>query len=334
MQITIFYEFTKALLKSKIIRYAVGFLNKTPPEMKGDRIMAYPLVEGNIGEYCTLNGEKVAFDSEKGRALFVPTEEITYYESVRFQEDVLLFWEDHMQRLHKSVEAKENFPIDPDTYHFIANSMIWDSGMADGNVRIVITKSLYLVYLSNMTYPTPDMYKEGIVTTSLTWERVEPHVKVFRGDYKKAVAEASSRQTSFGLPYEVILRGNDGKFVEGGRSTFCVLSKDTVYSPSEDLILIGITRKYVKDAIREAGLKLEEGAFTMEDLVKMETEEDDGPPKMGLFVTSSPFDILPVASIDEQKFSSADCPALQNLMVSYQKIVHEYIDTHAHVDSF
>ncbi len=301
---------------------------------KGVWIMAYPLVEGNIGEFCILNGEKVAFDSATGRSLFIPTDDITYYESVRFQEGVLLFWEDHMQRLEKSVAAKEAFLIEPDLYHKLASSLIKDSGLTYGNVRVVITHSLNLVYLSNMTYPTPEMYKDGIVTTSLTWERVEPHVKVFRGDYKKAVAEASSRQTSFGLPYEVILRGNDGKFVEGGRSNFFVLYKDTVYSPSEELILIGITRKYVKNAIAEAGLKLEEGAFTMEELVRMETEEDDGPPKMGLFVTSSPFDILPVASIDEQKFSSADCPALQELMVSYQKIVHEYIDTHAHVESF
>ncbi|MBP5417527.1 MAG: aminotransferase class IV, partial [Clostridiales bacterium] len=175
---------------------------------------------------------------------------------------------------------------------------------------------------------------EGIVTKSLTWERVEPHVKVFRGDYKKAVAEAQNTKTSFGMPYEVILRGNDGKFVEGGRSNFFVLHKDTVYSPSEDLILIGITRKYVKDAIKDAGLKLQEGAFTMEDLVKMEKEEDDGPPELGLFVTSSPFDILPVESIDDVKFRSAQCPKLQDLMASYQKIVHEYIDRHAHLESY
>ena len=334
MQITIFFEFTKEVLKSRIIRYAGGFLYKTIPAWKGVRIMAYPLVEGNIGNYCTLNGEKVLFDSVEGRALFIPTEEITYYESVRFQNGVLLFWEDHMQRLHKSVEAKENFPIDPDTYHFYAQNLIWDSGMADGNVRVVITRTKNLIYLSNMTYPTADMYESGIVTKSLTWERVEPHVKVFRGDYKKAVAEAQNTKTSFGMPYEVILRGKDGKFVEGGRSNFFVLYKDTVYSPSEDLILIGITRKYVKNAITEAGLKLEEGAFTMDELVKMEKEEDDGPPKMGLFVTSSPFDILPVASIDDVAFPSAQCPALQKLMTSYQKIVHEYIDTHAHVDSF
>jgi branched-chain amino acid aminotransferase len=296
--------------------------------------MAYPLVEGNIGEYCSLNGNKVLFDSPEGSRLFLPTDEITYYESVRFQEGVLLFWGDHMERLHKSVAAKENFPIDPDTYRFIAENMIWESGASDGNVRVVITKTKYLIYFSNMTYPTPEMYKEGIVTKSLTWERVEPHVKVFRGDYKKAVADAQNTKTSFGMPYEVILRGNDGKFVEGGRSNFFVLHKDTVYSPSEDLILIGITRKYVKDAIKDAGLKLQEGAFTMEDLVKMEKEEDDGPPELGLFVTSSPFDILPVESIDDVKFRSAQCPKLQDLMASYQKIVHEYIDTHAHVDSY
>ncbi len=296
--------------------------------------MAYPLVEGNIGEYCTLNGKKVLFDSVEGSELFLPTDEITYYESIRFQEGVLLFWGDHMERLHKSVAAKEDFPIDPDTYRFIAENMIWESGMSDGNVRVVVTKTRNLIYFSNMTYPTTEMYQEGIVTKSLTWERVEPHVKVFRGDYKKAVAEAQNTETSFGMPYEVILRGNDGKFVEGGRSNFFVLYKDTVYSPSEDLILIGITRKYVKDAIKDAGLFLKEGAFTMEDLVKMEKEEDDGPPSLGLFVTSSPFDILPVESIDDQKFRSAECPKIRDLMASYQKIVHAYIDSHAHLESF
>ena len=305
-----------------------------PVKTKGEEQMAYPLVEGNIGNYCLLNGLKVDFNSIEGQELFIPTEEITYYESIRFQEGVLLFWGDHMERLRKSVEAKENFPIDPDSYRFLAESLIWDSGMANGNIRVVLTKSLNLIYLSNMTYPTEEMYRDGIVTRSLTWERVEPHVKVFRGDYKKAVAETQSTPTSFGMPYEVILRGNDGKFVEGGRSNFFVLHENTVYSPSEDLILIGITRKYVKNAIAEAGLKLEEGAFTMDELVRMEKEEDDGPPKMGLFVTSSPFDILPVASIDDVKFRSASCPALQKLMASYQKIVHEYIDTHAHVDSY
>ena len=76
--------------------------------------MAYPLVEGNIGKYCILNGRKVDFDSAEGQELFVPTDDITYYESIRFQKGVLLFWEDHMERLRKSVEAKENFPIDPD----------------------------------------------------------------------------------------------------------------------------------------------------------------------------------------------------------------------------
>lgn len=320
--------FTKHLLKSKIIRYAGAFDAKAFHEKKGDRSMAYPLVEGNIGTYCTLNGEKVAFDAPEASRLFIPTEEITYYESVRFQQGILLFWEDHMQRLQKSVEAKEDFPIDPDTYHFAAESMIWESGMSDGNIRVVITKSLWLVYLSNMTYPTAEMYKNGIVTTNLQWERVEPHVKVFRGDYKKAVAEASSRKTPFGMPYEVILSGKDGKLVEGGRSNFFVMYKDTVYSPSEDLILIGITRKYVKNAIAEAGLSLEEGSFSLEELVRMETEEDDGPPELALFVTSSPFDILPVYSVEDYAFRSSECPNLIKLMDCYQKIVHGYIDLH------
>jgi branched-chain amino acid aminotransferase len=130
------------------------------------------------------------------------------------------------------------------------------------------------------------------------------------------------------MPYEVILSGKDGKLVEGGRSNFFVLYKDTVYSPSEDLILIGITRKYVKDAIAESGLALEEGAFSLEELVRMEKEEDDGPPELALFVTRSPFDLLPVHSVEDYEFRSSECPKLLGLMESYQKIVHRYIELH------
>lgn len=284
--------------------------------------MAYPLVENQIGDSCILNGRVVRFDSDEGAALFLPTDEITYYESVRFQEGVLLFWEDHMERLHNSVMAKEAFEIEPKSYYEYARRLIQSSGTGEGNVRVVLTSGKTLVYLCNMSYPSEEMYCDGIVTRSLTWERVEPHVKVFRGNYKTAVATTQNTPTSFGLPYEVILRGNDGKFVEGGRSNFFVLYKDTVYTPSEDLILIGITRKYVKDAIREAGLTLVEGTFTMEELIRLEEEE---PSQLGLFVTSSPFDILPVASIDEQAFKSSQCAALVELMKSYQKIVHAYI---------
>ncbi len=289
--------------------------------------MPFPMLENASGSFCIYNGEKISYDSAVGASLSNPIADIIYYESIRIREGILIFFENHMTRLMRSIEAKENFSLDTELLYTYAMRLINESEprVTDGNLRIVITHNAILVHFSDAIYPSAELFQEGIISASLLWERREPQVKVFREDYKTAVYNKMHAPAAFGLPYEVLLYDKDGRYTEGSRSNFFVMLGRTVYSPPEEAILIGITRKYVLQAIRDCGLQYEERTFTLEELVRLRDHASSLQDAPALFVTSSPFDILPIRSVDDQLFSSASNASLQQLSEAYRSIVDAYV---------
>lgn len=296
--------------------------------------MTFPMLEKPLGDYCYFNGIKTYYNSAEGQDLFKPTDSVIYYESIRFQRKVMLFFEDHMVRLHRSVEAKENFRVDSNLLFETASKLINEQvpELSDGNLRIVLTSKSILIHFSDVYYPSEEMYSKGIVSATLSWDRFEPQVKVFRADFKQAVADVFAKETSCGIPYEVLLRDSNGKIYEGSRSNFFVLHDKTVYSPPASQILIGITRKYVMLSLEKAGFKYLEKSFSLEEIISMRDQSEIDNLPFSVFVTSSPFDILPIRSIDNEIFFSADCPQLQKLSQEYQSIVNYYIQSRQNED--
>lgn len=74
--------------------------------------MSFPVIEHAKGDYCYCNGEKILLSSDLGRSLKEPVDQTIYYESIRFKSGVMVFFEDHMLRLYRSVQAKEAFDFD------------------------------------------------------------------------------------------------------------------------------------------------------------------------------------------------------------------------------
>lgn len=292
--------------------------------------MSFPMLENPSGEYCYLNGKKILLSSAEGKSLLEPVDDIIYYESIRFQDGVLLFFENHMLRLLQSIDAKEMFVLDTDVLFDNAMKMIGeaDPPVKDGNIRIVVTSKSNLIHFSHVVTPPADAFIHGVPTSILPWERVDPQVKVFRSDYKKAVAEKMSEATAYGIPFEVLLADKKGQITEGSRSNFFVLYHGIVYSPPEALILIGITRRYVLQSVRRAGLVYKEALFSLDDLVRMRDKENISGDSVAVFITSSPFDILPIQSIGDEVFMSAHNRDLAKISEIYQSIVNHYIDTH------
>ena len=99
-------------------------------------------------------------------------------------------------------------------------------------------------------------------------------------------------------------------------SNLFVIRDGQVYSAPDDKILIGITRKRVMEALKRSGLELQIGMFKPEEL---DTSKD------AIFVSSTPFDILPVRYIDNYEFKSADNEILQMISKMYQEYTSEYI---------
>jgi len=292
--------------------------------------MSFPMMENPSGDFCYCSGKKVLLSSQEGKDLLEPVSDVIYYESIRVRDGVLLFFENHMLRLLQSIEAKESFLLDTDILFDTAMKMLSEASppMRNGDIRIVVTNKVNLIHFSCVVAAPPDSFAAGIPVSLMFWERLDPQVKVFRSDYKKAVAAKLSEPTLFGPPFEILLTDRKGQITEGSRSNFFVLYHGVVYSPPEPLILIGITRKYVLQSVRKAGLVYKEALFSLEDLIRMRDESKSPNDSVALFVTSSPFDILPVHSVDEEVFLSALNEDLAKISEFYQSIVCHYIESH------
>ena len=279
--------------------------------------MAYPLMEhltGNGFLYC---GKYYRVSSELTESLQRPVDIKTYYETVRVMDGVLLFVEDHLARLVKSVKGLENFPVDTAGILSEAYSLIDMDGVTDGSIRIVLTKESLLIHQADITLPSEELFEQGINTSLLNWERQTPNLKIFRGDYKTKVNEKFREANSHGLPFELVLSDNDGRLYEGSMSNLFVIRDGQVYSAPDDKILIGITRKRVMEALKRSGLELQTGTFRPEEL---------DPANDAVFVSSTPFDILPVRYIDDYEFRSSDNEILKMISKMYREYTSEYID--------
>ena len=279
--------------------------------------MAYPLMEHLTGKGFLYCGKYYRVSSELTESLQKPVDIRIYYETIRVKDGVLLFVEDHLQRLVNSVKGLENFPVDTSKILAEAYSFIDMDGIKDGSVRIVLTKETLLIHQADITIPTSEQFENGINTSILNWERKTPNLKIFRGDYKTTVNEKFKEENSHGLPFELVLTDNDGKLYEGSMSNLFVIRDGKVYSAPDNKILIGITRKRVMTALERSGLKLEIGTFAPEDL---------DPKADAVFVSSTPFDILPVKYMDDYEFDSANNEILKMISKMYQEYTSEYID--------
>ena len=279
--------------------------------------MAYPLMEhltGNGFLYC---GKYYRVSSELTESLQRPVDIKTYYETVRVKDGVLLFVEDHLARLVKSVKGLENFPVDTAWILSEAYSLIDMDGVTDGSIRIVLTKESLLIHQADITLPSEELFEQGINTSLLNWERQTPNLKIFRGDYKTKVNEKFREANSHGLPFELVLSDNEGRLYEGSMSNLFIIRDGQVYSAPDEKILIGITRKRVMEALKRSGLELQIGMFRPDEL---------DPAKDAVFVSSTPFDILPVRYIDNYEFGSSDNEILKMISTMYKEYTSEYID--------
>ena len=279
--------------------------------------MQYPIIEQPLGAKYYLDGKLIDADSVSALELLKPSDVVKYYETIRIKDGVLLFIEDHMSRLSKSVKGIEDFAVDTEYISGEAKKFLKDVDFKEeGNLRIVLTNDKLVIHICEGHIPPQELFSTGIATNILNWERVDPNLKVFRGDYKAAVAECFSRAGKYGLPYELLLTDRNNKVYEGSKSNFFAIIGNKVYSAPDDKILIGITRSRVMSSLKKAGIELCEGTFTLDELVSNDA---------ALFVSSTPFDILPVTYVEDKVFNSVSNPILTQISREYRSITEQYI---------
>lgn len=242
-----------------------------------------------------------------------------FYEVIQVRAGVPLFWDDHMARLTRSLAAAAGFSADVGRLERDAAEYLALSGVSAGNLKLVLTDRYELMHWSVSAYPTPAMFEHGVDVGVLSWVRHDPNVKQVHADYKRAVASAFEQPGPFGPYYELLLADPAGRLTEGSRSNLFFTSGKTVYSAPSDLILEGITRRYVLRAVEACGFRLSTRMLTLGELTGGQAAD-------GAMITSSPFDVLPVRSVVQHRFDRTPSPAVRQIQTAFAGLVADALD--------
>ncbi|MCK9253043.1 MAG: aminotransferase class IV [Clostridiales bacterium] len=279
--------------------------------------MPYPIIDALTGHWIQMDGRMVAVDAPEADALRQPHGETMFYEVIRVVQGVPLFLEDHLERMRRSIAGA--FPM-PSNLPDESRALIAKNAIPDVNLRLVVTASRRVLHLTASYYPDAATLAQGVVTGILAWEREDPNTKIIRADYKAAIAARFAQEGPFGPCFELLLADRQGDLTEGSRSNlFFIRDRDVISAPDER-ILLGITRRHVRDAIASAGLHLVTGLFSLDDIRQGRIRT--------AFLSSSPFDLLPIRAVEDIALDSGRDPAFLALNQAYQQIVADYIASH------
>ena len=113
---------------------------------------------------------------------------------------------------------------------------------------------------------------------------------------------------------EVIFLNTDNFMAEGSVSNIFWIKDGEVFTPSVDCgLLPGIVREKVILCSNNIGLKVNEGKFSEEELIKSDE----------VFITNSIMDIMPVSSILNNEYSINENNITKSIIESYNRMLGE-----------
>lgn len=268
-----------------------------------------------IENHFILNG-RIMQVSDADMLPSVPSQ--TIYEVIRVMSGVPLFLEKHMERLEASARLI-GCSIVP-VAERIGNSiqeLIKANNNPEKNIKILVynldkSSPDYMLYFIHSSYPTAEEYAKGVHAILLREERTNPNAKIVNLRFKERVAAALSESKA----YEALLVNCYNEITEGSRSNVFFVRNDTVYTAPKGKVLIGITRVSVFELCNKLGIEIIEKPVSTDMLKEVD----------GIFITGTSPKILPISTVGEMRFDSADNKIVKAIMKSYDKMIEEYVN--------
>jgi branched-chain amino acid aminotransferase len=146
----------------------------------------------------------------------------------------------------------------------------------------------YLVYFIEPIYPSEDQYRRGVKGILFYAERKDPESKVINHKLRSSIYHKLILDGG----YEALLVNEKGFITEGSRSNIFFLKDDTLVTAPDDLILNGITRKYILEICRENNIVVKFACVKAERITSYD----------GVFMTGTSPMVLPFCCIDDKTF--------------------------------
>jgi len=242
------------------------------------------------------------------------------YEVIRLHKGIFLFLDDHIDRIISSAELKKLSPI-PEKCDLlnIIKKTVEINKEENGNVKLLVafsgTNCSLTAGFIHHSYPNASDYKTGVCIQSMEAERPDPNAKIINPLLKQKVDKILKDKNI----YEVAYVNHDGLITEGSRSNLFFIKKDKIFTAPENMVLKGVTRKYVIEACIKAGYEVIEQAISVEKYKEMDA----------LLITGTSPKVLPASTLNDKLYKT-DLESIKNIINEYQVIFDCYIDSHQH----
>ena len=245
------------------------------------------------------------------------TKGITLYEVIRMEQGVCLFLEDHLQRLQESIRLSGiDYPIDFSWLYNTLTGLVRLNQLALGNIKIVILfpsigqPAIYSYFIPH-SYPTPELYHNGVDTALYLTVRMNPNIK-------RHLPELRERTTDFirtEQVYEALLVNAENKITEGSKTNVFFIQGELIFTPPGNEVLKGITREKIFELCNLLNFKLIESPISTDKLNQMDAA----------FLTGTSPKILPVRRIGSITYPT-DNRIIIALIKAYDNLIAGYIN--------
>ena len=264
------------------------------------------------GKKFILNGDLQPAESFDNSLVY---EGDSIYEVIRMVKGSPVFFHDHMERLATSVklQRKEHLADVPALRRDIINLTRSDR-KKESNLKIVFNynngSGNYLVYFIEPIYPSEEQYKKGVKGILFFAERKDPESKVINHKLRSSIYHKLILEGG----YEALLVNENNLITEGSRSNIFFLKGETLVTAPDNVILNGITRKYILEICRGNQIKVELACVNFKDIPEYDA----------VFMTWTSPMVLPFYCIDDKSFN-VKLPLMERLRQLYMVRAEESI---------
>lgn len=252
----------------------------------------------NIGHFFIENGQKKDASAFK----FTLKAENIIYEVMRVIKGRVLFLDDHMTRLKASLDKVHEPSEAVEEIKQQVLTLVKGHDGVEKNIKIDVYNQNYRVYFMESFYPEKLLYTTGVKTTLYHHNRLDPEVKKLNMSYKAEIEKVKDHRF-----FEVLLVNDADYITEGSRANLLFVKDGHIISTPLHEILNGITFKNVIEMCLAQSVPVIFESVHLNRLGEMDA----------CFLTGTSLGILPICSIDDYTFDSANHPVVKTLIKAY-----------------
>lgn len=239
------------------------------------------------------------------------------YEVIRLMNGRPLFLEEHYARLEATLASiGQKTPFELSQLRGDIERLAAANDVKNHNVKIVINEfgsapeeAKTHIFLIATSYPTEEMYRDGVPTDLFNAVRDNPQAKIIDADLRARENEFIRKNGLF----EALLVNEAGEITEGSRSNLFFIKGERVFTSPADGVLLGITRQRIMRICAEAGISVEERKIDASTVGAYDAA----------FISGTSPKVLPIARVGDVRLD-ANQPQLRKIMKLYDREIENY----------